>query len=89
MKNNLLYMMCLDIYLSSLNKDINKETLASLKEPVKNNINLLSWGINGLLEAGDLKNINILANKYQWKNNLKTVLSRNLYESLVVTYRFV
>lgn len=85
MKNNLLDMMCLDVYLSSLNKDINKDIFASLKAPIKNNINLLSWGINGLLKAGDIKNINILANKYQWKNNIKTVLSKNVYESLVIT----
>ncbi len=85
MKNNLLNMMCLDLYLSSLDKDKSDKALTLVDTPNKNNLNIISWGVNGLLEAKDLKTINFLAKKYNWKNNLKTILNTNNYESLVIT----
>lgn len=89
MKNDLTDMICLDIYISSLNKEKYNEVKALLKPSPKQNINLLSWGIQDLFYDNktkeDIKNLQTLANNFNWKNKIAKILNNNPYESLVIT----
>ncbi len=89
MKNNLLDMLCLDVYLSSLSKEKYTETEALIKPSPKQNINLLSWGIHDLFfdnkTKEDINSLQALANNFNWKNEIAEILNENSYESLVIT----
>ena len=89
MKNDLNDMMCLDIYLSSLDEDKYQKATSLINPTKAQNINLLSWGIQDLFTDNtlldDLKKIHTLAKNFDWKNNLNSILKENLYESLVIT----
>lgn len=89
MRSNLTNMICLDLYLSSLNKDKYLEVKSLLKTSTKRNINLLSWGTQNLFKENtvskDINSIEILTNNFKWKNEISEILNKNSYESLVVT----
>lgn len=89
MKNDLNDMICLDTYLSSLDEDKYQESISLISTNKTQNINLLSWGIQDLFVdttlVDDLKNIHTLANNFDWRNNLNSILKENSYESLVIT----
>lgn len=89
MKNNLTDMMCLDVYLSSLNKEKYNEVKALLQPSTKQNVNLLSWGIHDLFynkkTKDDINTLQVLASNFNWKNEIAEILNENPYESLVIT----
>ncbi|CAL2101875.1 PAS domain-containing protein [Tenacibaculum sp. 190130A14a] len=89
MKNDFNNMMSLDLYLSSLHKDEYNRLSSLIPTSTKQNINLLSWGIQDLFNnatlRSDLKEVQNLADKFEWKNSINQILKSNIYESLVIT----
>ncbi|CAM1333703.1 PAS domain-containing protein [Tenacibaculum aestuariivivum] len=89
MKNNLSNMMCLDIFLSSLSEANYVNTKLLIKVSPKQNINLLSWGIQDVFKENslikDIRNLKELTQKHGWINEISTILNKNQYESLVIT----
>ncbi len=92
MQNNLSNMMCLDIYLSSLDtKEANR--IKNQIEPLECKP-LLSWDISNTSYLDvinknkteiDSKKIKFFAKKYNWKNDFHTLFLENDFEALVLT----
>lgn len=94
MSQELTNMMCLDVYLASLNKEQYDKIKHQLKpaKPVK--FPLMSWGIFGshyhqtgvkLDRERDLKHLKKLAIELKWKNDLDVIFRDASYEALVLT----
>jgi len=94
MESDLSNMMCLDVYLSALEaKEANK-----IKNQIKplslDSKPLLSWdisntnyfeGINKSKREIDIEKIIFFAKKYNWKNDVQNLFSKNDFEALVLT----
>jgi len=94
MNQNLTNMMCLDVYLSSLNKDQYNEIKHLLKPKETSNLPLKSWGIFSshyrdraaeLKREQDLNQLKQLALQMSWKNDLDAIFQEASYEALVIT----
>lgn len=94
MTKNLNNMMCLDIYLSSLNKDelealedgINSENIQTMP--------LLSWDIYSdyhfdqleeLKRTQDILKVKALAQKLNWRVDINELFEKEIFEAIVVT----
>lgn len=92
MQNSLSNMMCLDIYLSSLDaKEANR--IKNQIEPLSSKP-LLSWDISNTNYFDvvnknkillDIEKIKFFAKKYNWKNDFQTLFLENDFEALVLT----
>ncbi|TCO06032.1 PAS domain-containing protein [Natronoflexus pectinivorans] len=93
MSNNLLDMMCLDIYLSGFGQKEHKK----INEPIVNPRNippLMCWEffypshllrIKKLKMEKDIGALRVLAKEFRWELDLHDILSRNPYDALVIT----
>lgn len=94
MNQDLTNMMCLDVYLSSLDKVQYDKIKHLLKPKEKTTFPLKSWGVFGahymntavqLKRDHDLIQIKKLARQLDWKNDLDTIFHEASYEALVIT----
>lgn len=94
MKNNLNDMMCLDIYLSSLNKQQLEAIDDKINSAEVQTMPLLSWDIysdyhfNQLIESKrnqDILKIQDLARKLNWKVDINALFNKETFEAIVVT----
>ena len=94
MNQNLTSMKCLDVYLSSLNKDQYNEIKHLLKPKETSSLPLKSWGVFSayyqdtavqLKRDQDLKQLKQLALKMSWKNDFDAIFKEASYEALVIT----
>lgn len=94
MKNNLTDMKCLDIYLSSLNKEEYDGIKPKIKISKAKIMPLMSWDIfmdgynRRLIEAKkriEMEQVLSYAKKFNWKNDLNLAFSENDYEVLIIT----
>ncbi len=91
MENSLSNMMCLDIYLSSLEE---KESI-KLKKEIQSSITeikpLLSWDVSNSSFCKkdkrelDIQKIRFFAKKYKWKNDIDSLFLNNNFEAIVLT----
>lgn len=94
MNHDLTKMMCLDVYLSSLDRQEYSAIKHLLKPSNTEKLPLMSWGIFGshyqktsgkLKRDADIKEIRNMAMKLQWKNDLDAIFENESFEALVVT----
>ncbi len=94
MNNNLTKMMCLDVYLSSLNSQEYNKIKHLLKPSTSEKFPLMSWGIFGshyhetagvLKRDADINEIKKMALKLHWNNDLNSIFENETFEALVIT----
>ncbi|WP_338766414.1 PAS domain-containing protein [Bernardetia sp. ABR2-2B] len=91
MENSLSNMMCLDIYLLSLDSKESNKIKKQVKALDVESKPLLSWNIshtNSFVMSRkelDIQKIKAFAEKYKWKNDIQKILSNNPFEALVLT----
>ncbi|MGI9530470.1 PAS domain-containing protein [Lutimonas sp.] len=94
MNHDITKMMCLDVYLSSLNQQEYDKIKHLLKPSVTEKSPLMSWDVFGsyyqntsdkLKREADIKELRKLALKLHWKNNLDEIFENESFEALVVT----
>lgn len=94
MSNSLTDLMCLDIYLSSLNDKEYQSIKKELETAEPKMMPLLSWDIfmdgnhrytSALKRKQDLFSIKNLAKEYQWNNNIENLFESMDYEAIIVT----
>ncbi len=87
-------MMCLDVYLSSLNSQEYNKIKHLLKPSSSEKLPLMSWGIFGshyqetagaLNRKADINEIKKMALKLHWKNDLDIIFKNESFEALVIT----
>lgn len=94
MKNNITNMMCLDMYMSSLNFNEQLTFQKHIQKTDYNVANLVSWDIHlqnyhqitsNLEIDKDLAYIKNLAKQYNWENNIDSIINNNSFEAIVIT----
>lgn len=94
MKNNLADMMCLDIYLSSLDDQEHNIIKDKMESSKSKPMPLMSWDIfmdeyqKRMMKTKkemELKQVLSFAKKFNWKNDINSVFSENEYEALIIT----
>lgn len=94
MGNSLSNMMCLDVYLSSLEPKEFARVKNQMKSQITESKPLLSWdisntsyfsAINESKRTLDILKIKAFAEKYNWKNNIDTIFENSDFEAIVLT----
>jgi PAS domain S-box-containing protein len=93
MKNNLEYMMALDIYLSSLSRHRFNKIYKKIKHDTLR-IPVMSWDIYSEVNAKhifeaqrlrDIAKVEQLAAKFNWQNNMNLMFEKANFEAIIVT----
>ncbi|GGI57906.1 PAS domain-containing protein [Winogradskyella haliclonae] len=93
MKNNLINMMALDIYLSAISEN-NFNKIYSEIEPNELRLPLMSWDLysevnskkmNESRRFQDIIKIKSLASKFNWQNNMDAIFETEQFEAIIVT----
>ncbi|MDC8004996.1 PAS domain-containing protein [Aureisphaera galaxeae] len=94
MKYDLSEMACLDVYLSTLSKEEQEEVKDKIGPSKAMVMPLMSWDIfsehhyrrlHKAKKATDMKAVEFLAKKHQWKNDLEAILTAHEFEAIVIT----
>jgi len=94
MKRNLADMLCLDLFLSSLNEKERKKITAEELESDHKIMPLLSWDIYSqhfyseaerFKKESSIKELLIMSNKLNWQNDFKEIFEEETFDALVVT----
>lgn len=93
MKNNLINMMSLDIYLSSISENSFNKIYPKIKHSTLR-IPLMSWDIYSqvhtkkMIESKmvqDIIKVKSLATKFNWQNNIDSIFEKEQFEAILVT----
>ncbi|AFM06199.1 PAS domain-containing protein [Bernardetia litoralis DSM 6794] len=88
---NLSNMMCLDIYLESLDAKEAIKIKKQIEPSIKNIKPLLSWDIANTRHSEvskkemDIQKIQAFAKKYNWKNDIDAIFLKHHFEAIVLT----
>jgi PAS domain-containing protein len=94
MKKNLSEMRCLDLYLSHLSPREYHKIKDQIQPSTANISPLASWDLysdfyhkkqNEAKKEVEFNHIDSLSKKYEWSNDLKSLLSKGNYDALVIT----
>lgn len=94
MNHDITKMMCLDVYLSSLDSEQYGKIKHLLKPSNKEKLPLMSWDVFGahyektahhLKRESDIKELLKIASKYHWKNDFDEIFKNESFEALVIT----
>lgn len=94
MKNNIAKMTCLDVYLSSLTKEEFEYVKPNIKSVAYKGMPIMSWDIHienyhdsleRARKQNEINHVMVMAEKYNWNNDLKSEFYKNDYEALIIT----
>ncbi|GAB5401493.1 MAG: hypothetical protein Aureis2KO_30780 [Aureisphaera sp.] len=94
MKYNLSEMSCLDLYLSTLSVEEQEKLKDEIVPSKALAMPLLSWDLfsenysrrlQQARKGNDIKNVAALAQRYDWKNDVQSILSEHEFDAIVIT----
>lgn len=94
MKNDIKQMKSLNFFVNKCSSEVYNKIKPALQAPKKIETPLLSWDLHqenhyknleNLDKENDFKELKFYIDKYQWKNDLKTLVDSYKYDALVIT----